>query len=606
MLLSLLVLAVTLYSGLAFGRRFFAEHQLAFAVPTGIAFSTWSTAIVSYAIGFSEISILLGQVLLFAVVLALDGKPRLEMSARKLVGSRGTALLALVALASFGFFNYSIFHFDSEGGVRGIPSDLGFHLAQATTIAKGGDFPPHYPVLGNEPLSYYYFVNLYTASLIKGGLPLEPSVWLPLSFLGASLVVLLYLLGVFAFKSRLAAVLGVLLVLFNGSFAFLPYFEQNKIDTVQELISALPNPVFLIGGYLETGYPMTNFLVAFVLLQRAVVAGLPILLAALLLMFQNKQPTRKHYLALGLLLGLLPLFHIFLFLLGFGALLLYALIYERKKEWAEGLGLAFVLALPQLVYYLSKVSGGASMLSLNLGWMSLDSSPWGIAIFWLANLGPHIVLAAIGWKLANKTFRRIYLCSLPAFVAINLVGFTPWPWDNVKLLLVLLPLTGLLAGGGLARLLRGAWHWKAIGVALAFLALFTGVLSLLTLLNAANTPVYSPVSLEGCAWVEQHTDPAKLFLTNGGHSCLFATAGRRIFLGDEEWVRNHGFPFDKLLEENNRMLQGNCTLLQKNNIGYYFEGDILGRQAQVNRTFLETSGTKLFENREVTVYEIKC
>lgn len=604
MLLALVVLATSLYAGLAFARRYLPEHRLYAALPVGVAFSTWATALAAYLLGFSEWSILAGQLLLLAVLWRWDGPFRLELREHELLGGRGARWAFLLGLLAFAYFNYSLVHLDGEGDLRGIPTDAGFHLSQVTTIAKGGNFPPRYPTIGAEPLTYYYFVNLYSASLLRGGAGLELAGWVPLSLLGAALVALLYVLARKAFKDPIAAPLAVLLVLLNGSFAFLPWMSQNQIDTPGEFLGALASPHFY-GGYYKEGYAVANLLTAFVLLERPVLAGLGLALVVLLLFLEGKG-ARKEW-AVGLLLGLTPLFHLFLFLLTLGLLGLYWLLWDRKRAWLEGLALAVVLALPQLVYFAQKAGGAAQAFRLHWGWMATDPSPWGWVFFWLANLGPHLALAALAWPHLSKEWRRLYLCALPGFVILNVVSVTPWIWDNIKFLLLFLVLTGLLAGGGLASLWRRREAWaKPLALIVFVLATFSGALNLQTVLAESGLTIYPAGLMRACAFIENGTDPAKLFVTNGEHTCLFTTAGRRIFLGFDEWAINHGFDYNRTLLENNAMLAGDCERVRHYNVGYYYEGGLLGRSAPVNRTFLAERGRKIYDDTWARVWALQC
>jgi hypothetical protein len=54
------------------------------------------------------------------------------------------------------------------------------------------------------------------------------------------------------------------------------------------------------------------------------------------------------------------------------------------------------------------------------------------------------------------------------------------------------------------------------------------------------------------------------------------------------------------------MLAGDCERVRHYNVGYYYEGGLLGRSAPVNRTFLAERGRKTYDDTWARVWALQC
>ncbi|HNQ17001.1 MAG TPA: DUF2298 domain-containing protein, partial [Candidatus Woesebacteria bacterium] len=106
-------------------------------------------------------------------------------------------------------------------------SDFGAHLPLIRSFSLGWNFPPQYPFFIGEPIRYHYLFYLLIGLLERSGVRIDLAVNL-LSAGGFSL--LLFMIYIFAktlFRSSLAGVLAVILFLFNGSLAWVEFFNQH-------------------------------------------------------------------------------------------------------------------------------------------------------------------------------------------------------------------------------------------------------------------------------------------------------------------------------------------------------------------------------------------
>ncbi len=608
MLLALFFIACLLFFGIVLARKFFEDNLLVYAIPLGVLFATWLVFLTSLAIGFTEASVAAATVILLAASFFLQKRWRLRLSKTSLL-SRELIPLFLISIAFFTAVNYLMFHYDAEGNLAGIRIDFGFHHAIISSLANG-NFPPENPFYAGHPLIYYYFTHLFSAALMNGGFNLQAASYAPSILLNAAIACLIFLVAKTLFgeknkakkqakktsasESALARVwlhakrnslayLAIALFLFNGSFAFIPYFQQNQI-ALTDLPTILQKPEFYYGTYYLVGFTFQTLLSSIFLLQPAFLLSFPLFFLSLLTIVKNLSK-----LFIGLLVGLLPMFSFFGFVLAFLFLVTYFILFDRKKHWVLPILVVLALALPQLFFFLQQRSELINFVYVRLGWMSPTQDFVFIVLFWLGNLGLYLVLAALGFYwIKSKTARAFFVSSIPPFVLGNLFIVAPYDWDNFKLFVFFFFFLALFSAFALKKLFEKNILLKIVVVILFVLMTFTGFLTLQTIISHSTDVIYSAEDVAACGYIEKNTPKNAVFLTDGQHTCLFATAGRKVFVGYTEWLKNHGYDYSKQLQENNKMLAGDCSLIKNKNISYFYNGGYLGRNAIINETFFET------------------
>ncbi len=584
MLFALLFLIAAGWLGIEIAKKFDSENQIAYAIPLGILFSAWIVFFSSLALGLNLPSILVSSAIMLAAGWILSRKKKIK---RHLL-SRELVPLALFSLAFFLAINYLMFHYDSRGAVEGYSTDFGFHKSIVASLANG-NFPPEHPLFAGLALSYYYFIHLFAASLIVGGLTLQLAAIIANALLNFSIVLLLFIVVKTAFpresKNALLAYAGIAFVLLNGNFSFIELIRNNAFN-----LNAIAQYSEFI-DLKQTAFPFLNMLSAHLLVTPYAI-GLAILLIAVKKILDGDFEKTA-------IIGLLPLFNFFAFLSGIVLLAVHAL-WERKAR--KPFAFALAMSIPQVIYYLA--TREAPFAYFKIGWLAPAQDPLSVIVFWLQNLGLYIVLGAIGYYFADKKMKRMLIASAPLFVIGNVFIFAPFAWDNVKLFLFFFVVLAILASLGLKKIVEKTG--AAVGVLLFIATVLTGVFSVATIAANSDITVYDSFDMKACGWVEENTPPNALFLTDGQHTCIFAIAGRRVFLGDLEWMQTHGIKYEKQLEENNRMLAGDCTLVKKNKIDFVYLDGYGGRHAFVNETFLREKTLVVFDQNGRTVYKTVC
>jgi len=589
MLLAIAFLVAAGAAGLAASRKFGTQNRIAYAIPLAIVFSTWAVFALSLALGLNAASVGAATAILLAFAW-LNGKKQEKRGEKTFAGllDREMLPLAIISLAFFLAINFAMFHYDARGAVEGYSTDFGFHKSVISSLANG-NFPPEHPLFSGRLLSYYYFMHLFTATLAIGGFSLQYAVITANSLAGIAVTLLLFMLAKTAFpkesKNKLFAYAAIALVLLNGNLSFLEMLQNNALN----IQSIMQHAEFT--DLKQTAFPFLNFLSAHLLVTPYII-GFAVLLIAVKKILEGEFEKAA-------IIGLLPLFNFFAFLAGI--VLLGAHAWWEKKA-RKPFAVALALSIPQMAYYLATREGPSAFL--RLGWLAPSQDAVSIAVFWLQNLGLYIAVGAIGYHYASDKMKRMFIASAPLFIIGNVFIFAPFAWDNVKLFLFFFAVLAILSALGLKKISEKT-H-PAFATAIFIAMVLTGIFSIATVAANSNSTIYDSFDMKTCAWIEENTPQNALFLTDGQHTCVFAIAGRKVFLGDLEWMQTHGIDYASQLRENNAMLAGDCPLVKKNKIGYIYLEGYGGRHATVNETFLRENAEIVYSQDGRTVYKTSC
>lgn len=504
-------------------------------------------------------------------------------------------IAAVLFVSLVFFFLAAVALFRIEDVPRGVRIDFGFHQSIVTSMAQG-NFPPENPLLAGEPLRYYFLPHLFSAALMVGGLDVQWATWIPFVLWNAALTAGIFLLARRLAGSGKVAALAVLLFLFNGTFAFIPYLQAH--DVLGHFDAFLNDPGFL-SDYRDSGFPFENNLVAQNFFTRSFPPGFGILVLLVFGMLE-RWDLRK----LGLLVGLLPMIHLPSFGLWVLFAIAYATMFDRRKAWLEHGAIAAVLAAPALAFLLG--SNAATAIRPHVGWLAPDASALGFLVFWMGNIGLYAVLA--GWAVLKKPqspLAKLTLAAFPAVVMGNLFLVAPYAWDNIKLFLLFFLFLAIGAAAALAEIWKKGAVFKTAALVLVSVMTLTGFLHLASVMAHRSDAMYPANDWQACQWLDQNARPDALLLTDGTHTCASALAGRNGVAGPLEWLQHHGLDYGNRLKDNDAMLQGDCRLLGQYNVSYFYDGGYLGRGASVNRGFWQRQPS-VYEKQGVTIYRATC
>src|SRR3977135_3255063 len=260
-MLALLYLALGIYLGDQFSRRFFrfvtVAQRCATAVLVGLLLSTWFTYLASWVFRRTHLPLLWGDLCFFALALISIWLLRRRERVGKFIRPRTPGspfwdwitILAFLAFACWMMFAT----LDYKDGTLLIGnnewSDFGPNTAIIQSFAVGHNFPTHYPHFSGETIRYHFLFYFQAGNLTFLGLSLAWSLNLLSIITLVSTLALLMALGQSLFGSRVVGRIGAALFFFHGTLSFVAFFRSHPS------ISAAFHTIRALKDFLPSGYP---------------------------------------------------------------------------------------------------------------------------------------------------------------------------------------------------------------------------------------------------------------------------------------------------------------------------------------------------------------
>ncbi|OIO28777.1 hypothetical protein COX86_00575 [Candidatus Micrarchaeota archaeon CG_4_10_14_0_2_um_filter_60_11] len=595
----MLLAAIYLFSALLFGiflaNRFFKKNLLFYGAVLGIFFSAWLSFGLAFLCGVSELNLVLSSGVLLVFTLYLS---KLSPVSRRSL-SDFNALLVLLCFSFFVLLNFTQTFIISPrtGNIALFFSDTDFHLSLVSSFSLGNNFPPVYPFLSAVHLTYYFLFDFFSGLLVVGGFNLLFAFCAYNVIIQTAFVFLLYSFCRKVLGSRIWAWLALFLVFFVGSlYAFEALLRFSEFSTPLEAF-------FGSAFWFKEGYAFCPNLQTIVD-SRAFLMGFAVSLIVYEWFFEKRNPN----IFLAALIGLLPLFHasfipLSIAVVAFGFL---SLTKTNLPVWLKFFAVLSCLALPQLAYL---ASNKEFVFSLWFGWTNTSPDIFSGAVNLLKNFGGFFFLFFVGLACIPKEKRLLLACfALPAGIGM-LTKLSPWAFDNIKFFLFWALLSCIFGVLWLKKTWQGAkLIGKSLLVLLVLLLVSSGLLgqySYFFLRYPFGTILKNELPV--CAFIEQNLPKDAIILTSGERTCAYVLYGRKVFFGEDRILFTHGVDFSEAVLENARMLQGDCDLLKKYQIQYYYAGGYspYPELAKVEPKVRDIS-TLIFENKGNKLYRINC
>ncbi len=489
----------------------------------------------------------------------------------------GAALFTILAAALGTIMWHALF---VDGGsiyvsFSNVWGDWNQHLAQTTSFAHGGNFPPEQTVLSGQKITYPLLTNFVSALLVTGGLGLLAAMKVP----GVLLIIAGF--GMLTTFLRLTAgpkamLVGAVLFYAFGGLGFINFFADLAASgkPLGEFLRQLPHEYTLTFGDVPVAnINLINPIFAYVIPQRAFLFGLPLTLTILSLLYAGlKGRPREPFLAAGLIAILLPLVHthslVFLGLLTPGLALLTwrQLAGPRKRRfrwkylspWLYFVGPILALAVPQ-VLWLSAGVKATDFLRPQFGWTAHgDFLPW----FWLKNLGLFLplLLTSFFWlRGRDSLLLRFTLAAGIVWVLANLLVFQPWDWDNTKFLVYWLVLSIPAVAALLVWVFERGRLGKVTAVAIFPFLILAGLADITRTLppNHYRALMFDEQAQRIAETVRRETAPDSVWLTGQQvNNPVASLAGRRLVLGYTGWLWSYGLDFAQRESDVRRIYEG--------------------------------------------------
>lgn len=498
-------------------------------------------------------------------------------------------------------------------------SDWPLHIALANIFAYKnlGEWFLYHPLYAEGKLTYPFLSDFISGMLIRVGLPLTTSFFIPSIILIFTLITSLYFLFFYLFKSRLVPVLAIFIFVFSSGPGFLNFISDFlKNPNLNNLLF----PPIEYSKVLSYDWGTGNVVVGLLLPQRAFLLGLTLGIIALLGLvissnYDKKIKYRKTLLfGSGIVAGILPIAHPHSFIAVAIISGIFCLLNIKK---IKVLAYYFIPATIVSVFlYLTFINGGIenkSFISFFPGWTSKGLIDF--FFMWWKLWGIMIPIASASYLLTfrnkNRLLSSFFLGFFAIFLVSNLFLFQPTTWDNSKLFFWAYLGFSALASHLIVRQSSKNALWKIIMIFTILFLTLTGGLEL-TRLSRIDKHTYLGFSSEDIKMgikIREETRPTDRFLTATTHNNLVMVwALRPIIMGYAGWVKNFGFNYQETESDIHIMYGGGKlteNLLKQYKVSYVFVGPAEKDNFNANLGYFEDNFPIIFQDSENRVFDVR-
>jgi hypothetical protein len=449
------------------------------------------------------------------------------------------SVIISVAISAPIFFN-ALYITDGNLEMKGYMwSDMTLHLGLIASFAKGENIPPEFIAYPFVPINYHFLTHFFVAVVsFVGAEPVRLlNLFNVINFIQISLISLL--IGRRLFKSDGAGILGFVLFCFGSSLALWSFLWQhmNQGDLMAALLGFkgwMWQVVFEMWG-------LFNFNVY--INQRHFPFGIAAfgiffyLLACFTLFDDLKTRGKWPFVLTGLLIGLMPYFHMPTAVSAcFLVLMCFILSNKNRKDiFLTGI-VAGILFLPQALMWKYGVS---TLLSnypkVKIGYEIGRMAPVAISVYYWKILGFKIVAILAGFFLSCRKGRILFITLVPLFILPNIFQFQHMLYDNNKFLILFLTVANIYAAFPLIYVWRKGVAGKIAACFLLIPLVATGLADYYGVMRQDMVTLpYKNDKLR--SWIEHKTEPRSVFLTDTaikpGYSAYYSVllSGRRIYV----------------------------------------------------------------------------
>lgn len=537
MIFAIILLASACLLGLSIFSRFFPLHRgcvkIAGSVLLGNLIAIWMIYLLSLSfvyLGAKDNALnlsALSSISLFLLVFYREFRASKKIFYFKLANDE-----KILLIISIVFSTWLMFHtFGYNSGYLEISplafSDFGANIPLIRSFSLGNNIPTEYPLFAGERIRYHFLMYFQSGLLEYFGMPIDFALNIPSILYFASLICLIYLLGKSLFKRKLVGIFAVILFLFNGSFSFLSAFGNNM--TMDE---ALNSREFLSFAPYRAGDVVSAFWNLNIYTnQRHLAFGYSLALLLVYLLLQPNTAKRKEALILmGVAIGLLPFWHGSAFLAIITLFCGFIVFHNTKKESAFILAVAAAVAFAQVLFIWQGTTGSLKP-AIHIGYLLNDLSAGSFLAYWFMNIGLALPLMFIGFYLANKQQKAMFIIFASLFLLGNIIQFTPEVAANHKFFNLWLIFANFYVAFCMVKMLdsKRKFLYPAI-IAIILLLTLSGVLDLAVIKNhgKGRVPDYADPLV---SWIENSTYPDSVFLTSYQIYHPVGLAGRKVMLG---------------------------------------------------------------------------
>ncbi|HYC19482.1 MAG TPA: DUF2298 domain-containing protein [Candidatus Bathyarchaeia archaeon] len=482
--------------------------------------------------------------------------------------------------------------------------DLNFHLSIIARYVESPHIPPEDPYLPSHYVDYDFFMHVYvgTLSVVTSISSLTIfKITIPLLF--STLSINIYVLCRRTFRDA-TALIAMILYTVGGGLAWILILAQRPSDV-------FPYLIYQFGDTPTVKYDQT--LLYYLLPQPQTFALVILAFAFILWVTLLKDLKARNLLLFGLVLGVLPYYHLitaFPLYVAVGIYVVYK--YARRqvtctKYHAGALAAGGAIASPLLFL----LSGGPTQVAVAFSTYSL------FFIFIVFGLIAGLACTGAYRSSNNEASKPLLIFAFSAVVAMNVVAL-PLTNNSYRFLVYLwLPvalfasyyISTVVAKLTAARFSSAKLSLKVLAIVAALiLALPTSYL-LWDFYNNESYVLASPAEVQALQWIKVNTPQDAIFLeAPSNFPRIPLETGRRVVFGGSIYtIQYHGVDLQTEIEAlmNERSPESLSLSLTQLNVSYVFVGS-REQQYEVATTLKDTNYFQsVYSNPMVTIYKVK-
>ncbi|MDA2919656.1 hypothetical protein MYX76_09235 [Desulfobacterota bacterium AH_259_B03_O07] len=612
--------------------------RIASAYIIGILISVWLLFILSLIFSrFVEQPITVGFTVTTAVLLAFTIHQRVFFKAPPGLRPIHVFFFIIVFLFSWILFS-STFEYDEKLNEIKIGfliwSDYGLHIPLIRSFSLGNNLSLECPLYAHEAIRYHFLFDFMIGALEKMGLPLDYALNIPGALSWTCLLILIYYFSKkLFFGSRYVGFVSATLFLFNSSLSWVEFLKKYHPNSFDSFIKSWWN----LPGYVAFGPWDGNIISAFwtwniYINQRNLSLGFAVVLLVLIYYIDahiNKKikTTYGQKALLGLITGLLVLWHGMAFISLFGLIGLFFLLFPDRKKSLLAVLVALTIAIPQILFLNQSSPNVQSHFSFMPGYLVIShlipvdyfsshslnhTVSWILSFFryWFFNLGISLISIVISFFIIDIQRKKIFLMFLSIFVIGSLFRFSADMQNNHKFFCLWLILSNTFTAYLLYRIFLLGWIGKIVSIIILVCLTISGFIDIMPIKND-RIMTYADVQKQPLAkWVLENTDTADVFLTTHRIHNPIGYAGRKTMQGWPSFAWSWGYDIENRVRMAKEIYETNskeelCKLLKENRIDFVQtektpEGE---SQFKINHEFFDYAFKPVFIDKKSSLKE---
>ncbi len=516
-------------------------------------------------------------------------------------------------------------------------SDFASHIPLIRSFSLGSNFPPEYPLFSGEPMRFHFLFYALVGLLEKIRVPFDYALNIPSSLGFTGLILIIYFFSKKLFKSTMVGILSVIFFLFNGSLSFLEFFKLHSLssNTLKDIIT---NPTFASFGpydgkivsafwnlniytnqrHLGLAFALSLFLIYQVLksiINQTETLKKYMRLPGILSFFfgeriNNSSGFLLNSILLGILLSTFFYLHIGIFVITIIILYFLAIFFQSIRfKIAIIFLIGAIFSIPQYIYESAGAHG--FQLLVHPGYLIAEKlTPVSFTNYWLMNLGAHLLLMTVGFILASRKTKKIFISFFSLFIIGNLIQFSPEIAGNHKFFNYFMLVGIMFSSFALVKIWETKKFLKPVVIVLFFFLILSGIIDFFPVYNDSKITLADYPVNKDAEWIKDNTPKNSIFLNSQYLYDPASIAGRKIFLGWPYFAWSAGY--DTLTRDNLRKKLLNssdlnlfCKESKENNIDYVEVNTTEKYDYPINYTFFEKSLKKEHQGFQYKIYGTK-